>query len=262
VVDHYGIDVRWERALRGVCQRLMVIDDLADRTHECDLLLDQSLGRMATDYARLVPEAATLLTGPSYALLRPEFVSLRAQSLVRRAEPKLEHLLVTLGGVDKDNVTTQVLDALDVSTLPETVRITVVMGQHAPWLETVRSRAARMRQPTEVLVGVRDMARLMANSDLAIGAGGTTTWERCTLGLPTLTVVVAENQREVAKRLDVSGASICLCGLSVRVKLPEILASITPAELLRLSRASREICDGTGTMLVGQEMQGSMPNAR
>jgi UDP-2,4-diacetamido-2,4,6-trideoxy-beta-L-altropyranose hydrolase len=261
VVDHYGIDARWERTLRSACQRLLVIDDLADRPHDCDLLLDQSLGRVAADYAGLVPDKAMALIGPSYALLRPEFAKLRSESLARRVEPRLEHLLVTLGGVDKDNVTTRVLDAIDASALPETVRITVVMGPHAPWIEAVRSRAGRMRQPTEVLVGVRDMARLMAESDLAIGAGGTTTWERCTLGLPTLTVVVAQNQQEVASRLASTGATISVPECSARDMLPGVLAAITQAELGRLSRASRTICDGTGTSLVGQELRRSMQDA-
>jgi UDP-2,4-diacetamido-2,4,6-trideoxy-beta-L-altropyranose hydrolase len=251
VVDHYALDARWEKALRPACKRLMVIDDLADRPHDCDLLLDQSLGREAADYAGLLSPAATTLLGPRYALLRPEFALLRGKSLARRAEPKLERLLVTLGGVDKDNVTTRVLDALDASTLPETVRVTVVMGPRAPWLDAVRSRAARMRHPTEVLVGVRDMARLMAQSDLAIGAGGSTTWERCALGVPSILLVAAENQKDIAKYMHQSGAAVSVgdfrdagCKDRIAFEVEQIVASV--ARLGKMSRDAAEISDGNG----------------
>jgi UDP-2,4-diacetamido-2,4,6-trideoxy-beta-L-altropyranose hydrolase len=248
VVDHYGLDARWERSLRGSCDRLLVIDDLADRPHDCDLLLDQSLGRVVTDYAGLIPEGATALIGPSYALLRPEFACLRDESLARRAEPKLERLLVTLGGVDKDNMTTQVLDALDASALPANVRVTVVMGPHAPWLDTVRSRAARMRYPTEVLVDVRNIARLMAESDLSIGAGGTTTFERCCVGLPSLTLVLAANQDWVASKAHDAGAAIAVRTIS---DLASVLGALLASNdlcgtLARLALAAAEVTDGVG----------------
>jgi len=186
----------------------MVIDDLADRPHDCDLLLDQSLGREAADYAGLLPPAATPLIGPGYALLRPEFARLRAASLARRERPVLRKLLVTMGGVDKDNATGRVLDALASCTLPDAVEITVVMGPQAPWLSEVRAQAAAMPVPTKVLVGVRDMAALMAESDLAIGGGGMTSIERCVLGLPTIIVIQAENQIRQAKDLERAGAAV------------------------------------------------------
>jgi UDP-2,4-diacetamido-2,4,6-trideoxy-beta-L-altropyranose hydrolase len=248
VVDHYALDARWEQRLRPACARLMVIDDLVDRPHDCDLLLDQSLGRLAADYAGLIPDGATALIGPCYALLRPEFARLRGESLARRAEPKLERLLVTLGGVDKDNVTLRVLDALDASALPKTMRLTVVLGLRAPWLDAVRNRAARMRHPTEVLVGVRDMARLMAESDLAIGAGGMTTFERCCLGLPSLTLVLAANQDWAARKAQDAGAAIAVRTVS---DLGAVLGSLLSQNdlrrtLARLAWAASEVTDGTG----------------
>jgi len=255
VVDHYALDARWERMLRPACQHLMVIDDLADRAHDCDLLLDQSLGRTAEDYAGLLPETATTLLGPQYALLRPEFARLRAESLARRAAPRLERVLVTMGGVDKDNATALVLDALDSSVLPDNVRITVVMGGQAPWLTEARTRARRMRLATEVLVDVRDMARLMAENDLAIGAGGTTTWERCSLGLPTFTVVVAENQREVATAMAALGAMVLiLLGEGLGEALARALREATPDKLANFSRISKDVCDGAGGTRVLNEM--------
>lgn len=207
IMDHYALDARWERALKPYCGRLMVIDDLADRPHESDLLLDQTYSREAEDYRAWVPASCRLLCGSQYALLRPEFAALRPYSLQRRNEPQLRQLLITMGGVDKDNATGQVLEALRSCALPVDCRITVVMGETAPWLDKVERLAQDMPWPTQVKVGVRDMAKLMADSDLAIGAAGATSWERCCLGLPTIMLVLADNQRTIAQALHDSGSA-------------------------------------------------------
>lgn len=216
IVDHYGIDARWERQLRAACRKLMVIDDLANRPHDCDLLLDQNLGRSIQDYAPLVPCNCTVLAGPKHALLRPEFASQRPYSLARRAKAELQHVLITMGGVDKDDATGQVLDALNETRfLPSNCRITVVMGQDASWLEKVRTKAAMLPWPVEVVVNARDMAKIMADSDLAIGAAGGTSWERCCLGLPAIIVALAENQRLGARALHEVGAALMLGDMDV-----------------------------------------------
>jgi len=210
VVDHYALDSDWEALMRPVCRRLMVIDDLADRAHECDLLLDQNLGRVRNDYTHLVSPKCITLTGPTYALLRPEFAELRPYSLSRRSRPEFRRLLITMGGVDKDNATCSVLEALRECLLPTGCRISVVMGSNAPWLAQVHNLAEQMPWPTEVLVNVSDMARVMAESDMAIGAAGSTSWERCSFGLPSIVVVLAENQRSIASALQISGAAISM----------------------------------------------------
>ncbi|MBI4226428.1 UDP-2,4-diacetamido-2,4,6-trideoxy-beta-L-altropyranose hydrolase, partial [Candidatus Roizmanbacteria bacterium] len=208
IVDHYALDIRWEKKIRHMCCRLMVIDDLANRPHDCDLLLDQNLGRSASDYTNLVSPSCELLIGPQYALLRPEFSALRSYSINRRTNLEFKHLLITMGGIDKDNATNKVLNALRNCILPADLKITVVIGQYAPWLEEVKITAAKMPWSTEVLVNVQNMAKLMADSDLAIGAAGSTSWERNSLGLPTLIIALAENQKAIAKALNVAGAAI------------------------------------------------------
>jgi UDP-2,4-diacetamido-2,4,6-trideoxy-beta-L-altropyranose hydrolase len=252
IVDHYALDARWEQSLRSTCRKLMVIDDLADRQHDCDLLLDQNLGRDTHDYSRLVPEDCAVLIGPRYALLRPEFAALRDYSLRRRAIPQLRNILIAMGGVDQGDATGQVLEALKDSVFFDGTRITVVMGPHAPWLERVQSVAAQMPQPTEVKVNVNNMAQLMADSDLAIGAAGSTSWERCCLGLPTLIVVLAENQREGAVALEHSGGAKLLGGVEA---IPRTLRSMlrlftTANELRQISQASCSITDGQGASRV------------
>ncbi len=249
VVDHYALDARWEEALRPQAQRIMVIDDLADRLHACDLLLDQNLGRTEADYGGLLKGKTTTLVGPQYALLRPEFAALRAQSLARRhANPQLRRLLITMGGVDKDNATGQVLAALQSCSLPADLRVTVVMGPHAPWLAQVQTQATQMPWPTEVLAGVNNMAQLMAQSDMAIGAAGGTAWERCSLGLPSLVLVLAQNQLPGAVALQEEGAAVAM---QSQQQIANFFASQqSPSEakevLNKLSKAAAAVTDGQG----------------
>ena len=258
IVDHYALDARWEHTLRPVCHQLMVIDDLADRPHDCDLLLDQNLGRFRDDYVRLVPTRCQILLGPNYALLRPEFAALRDESLRRRTVPQFDHLLITMGGVDQSDATGRILEALKHCQLPEALRITVVMGPHAPWLENVKAIAKQISQVTTVVVNTEDIAKLMAESDLAIGAAGSTSWERCCLGLPTLLVVVAENQRNSASALEKLG---CIKQFSLDVSSSRLNAIIrdvgAPEELAKLSQKSCLVTDGHGATRVRDTMSAS-----
>ena len=249
VVDHYALDQRWEEALAPHYRQLLVIDDLADRPHRCDVLLDQNLGRQPENYAGLVSAHCQVLTGPNYALLRREFAALRPYSLQRRqAQPALRHLLITMGGVDQPNATGQVLQALKTCALPQESRITVVMGLTAPWLQNVRELAARMPWPTEVVVNVSDMAQRMADSDLAIGAAGSTSWERCCLGLPTLMVVLAENQHAGAQALEAAHAARLIGSVSdIATQLPQAVREVTYSRhQMRMSLAASVITNGQG----------------
>ncbi|WP_260278349.1 UDP-2,4-diacetamido-2,4,6-trideoxy-beta-L-altropyranose hydrolase [Paracoccus maritimus] len=256
VVDHYALNRSWERALRPRVRRLMVIDDLADRSHDCDLLLDQTLGRIPTDYAAHVGSETQLLLGARFALLRPEFRKLRQESLARRVRPEFNRILVTMGGMDQDNVTGAVLDMLDRAPLPEDLQIVVVMGRNAPWLAEVRRRAACMGRLTRVLSGVDDMARLMADSDLAIGAAGGTAWERCCMGLPSFCLVLAANQSVIATILDAAGAAVTVCDpndIAAVLARYDSQAGMT-AFLAGLAKASASITDGEGALHVARKM--------
>lgn len=248
VVDHYALDQRWESAVMPADCRLLVIDDLADREHVCDLLLDQNLGRLAEDYRDKVPAHCQLLTGPHNALLRPEFARLREAALARRATAGLQEVLIALGGVDQHNHSGAVLEALRGCELPAGIRFTVVLGASAPHVEVLREQAAAYPWPVQVLSATRDMAALMVRADLAIGAGGGTSWERCCLGLPTLLMVLAENQLPAALALERSGAAQLL-ELSTPLA-PQLQLAISglqePTALADLSLAARALTDGQG----------------
>jgi len=202
IVDHYALDEQWQKRLKPYYEKLIVIDDLADRKHQCDVLLDQNFGRSYQDYKDLVPASAKLLMGSEYALLRSEFEKYRQYSLDRRKDEKFKKLLVNMGGADQDNITGKVIERLQVAKLPKDLEITVVMGKTAPHLASVITSTNKLPYRSEVKVDVDNMAELMANADIAIGASGATTWERCCLGLPTIQLITAYNQEFIARKLN------------------------------------------------------------
>lgn len=243
IVDHYALDQAWQVSLKELYSKLMVIDDLGDREHISDLLLDQNYGSTQEKYQGLVPESSQILVGTEYALLRPEFAEWREYSLLRRQRPLLKSLLITMGGADPDNYTGRVLEQLAQADLDDIKEIIVVMGATAPHLKTVREAAEKLSVSVKVKTNVSNMAELMANSDLAIGAAGATTWERCCLGLPTIQIVIAENQKEIADALAKEGVVILatdLCQISSLLKLKN-------ETLKSLSNNSFSTCGGQGS---------------
>lgn len=198
VVDHYALDWRWESAMRKYAAHIVAIDDLADRRHDCDLLLDQNFYRdMDRRYDGLVSDTCVRLLGPGHALLRPEFEA-AARDLHRTAGP-VQRILVFMGGMDQDNATGIALQGLQ-DVARDNVWIDVVLGASAPHREQVSALCDSMPN-VHLHVQVNNMAELMARADLAIGACGSATWERCFLGLPTIAIVLADNQRKSAADL-------------------------------------------------------------
>jgi UDP-2,4-diacetamido-2,4,6-trideoxy-beta-L-altropyranose hydrolase len=192
VVDHYALDARWENVLRASTKQIMVIDDIADRQHDCDVLLDQNYyADMQTRYDGKVPAHCQQLLGPRYALLRDEFRKLREQ--VKPRTGKVKRILVFFGGVDAGNYTGVAVDALAGLDI-KGVDVDVVIGAQHPYRPQIEAACATQRYACHVQT--TRMAELMAAADLAIGAGGSATWERCCLGLPTLSICVAANQQK------------------------------------------------------------------
>lgn len=208
VADHYGLDASWEAQLvaglpgTDAGPKLLVINDLADRPHQADLLLDQNFFGEATHqrYQDLVPPQCRQLLGPHYALLGPEYAQLHPL-VVPRTE--LRRVLVFFGGVDPDNLTVRALEALMDPPLAD-LAVDVVLGLQSPHRQAVDELVAR--RPHTTLHGpLPSLAGLIARADLAIGAGGATTWERSCLGLPSLVVAIAANQLPFSEALDQAG---------------------------------------------------------
>lgn len=203
IVDHYGIDARWESALRGSADRLMVIDDLADRSHDADLLLDQNLTTNAeARYRALVPPGCRLRLGPAHVLLRPEFDGV----VPHVHKGAVNRVFVYFGGNDRFNLAGQALAAL--RRLPQ-LQADIVLGGDHPHRGAVHAAAAGQTQ-VQVLDTTDDMLGLMARADLALGVCGMAAWERCAVGLPSLVCINAENQRADSLALQALGAAQCL----------------------------------------------------
>lgn len=252
VIDHYGLAAPDQRAIAGG-RPALVIDDLADRPLAADLVLDSGPARVATDYDGLVPPHAELLLGPSHAPVRPAFAALRREALARRAgAPPVRRILVSLGLTDVGGITGRVVDLI----LPRLKTggagkavLDVVLGSGAPSLPRLRALAAR--EPRLALhVDSQDMPRLTLEADLAVGAGGSSSWERCVLALPTLLLVLAGNQREASQALAEADAVLALdvaepgFEAAFATEFSRLLAD--PALRDRLSTASAAVCDGRG----------------
>lgn len=246
VVDHYALDTRWQSQLKPCYHRLMVIDDLADRQHCSDVLLDQTFGRQASDYQALVPESCQLLLGSGYALLRPEFAQWREASLnCRRHQTKIQNILISMGGVDAHNHTAQILEAINPLSLPENLQLTVVLGSTAPHLQSVQTLAKTLNYSTQVLSGVSNMAELMINADLAIGAAGSTTWERACLGLPSLLFCLAENQRTGIEAVAKQGSAWFVRDMNKLASALQVLFAM-PERIAQMQTLASQLTDGRG----------------
>jgi UDP-2,4-diacetamido-2,4,6-trideoxy-beta-L-altropyranose hydrolase len=256
VVDNYDLDAAWERNNRKSAARILAIDDLG-RAHDCDVLLDQN--HFPDPWARYdgrLPPRARRLLGPRYALLRPEF----AQAPKRGRDGTARTVLISFGGVDAANDTAKAIAAVG----PLKLAADVVLGEanpHAAGIERLCAGdpAFRIHRPAQ------NMAELMQRADLAIGAGGTTTWERCCLGLPTIQLAIAPNQEAPTRALADAGLVFHATTLSPDL-VREVLAQ--KERLAQQSRAMMALVDGEGrrrvaaAMFAGPETKFSLREAR
>ena len=253
VVDHYCIDSRWEAVLRDVCGRVLVIDDLANRNHECDVLVDQTAQSLER-YAGLVPDSCKRLLGPRYALLRPEFEEVRSETTNRTGQVRRILVFCGLGDVtDETSKAVRAIGSLDRAD----VEVSVVIAASNRSRHDLES-LCRQFPNIKLICGVRDMARLMGDSDLFVGAGGTSAWERCCVGLPGIVWATADNQQFQGEFLSRIGAQFYL-GTSEAVT-PERLARIIdemlrqPEMIVHMSEQARKVTDGRGAKRVANCM--------
>lgn len=248
VIDDYGVDALGEESHRGHARRLLVIDDLADRPHVCEILMDPTPGVTTNVHVGNVPEGCRLLLGPKFAPLRPAFRRARQRALARRGPDGIGRVLVMPGQVDQADLATLALGAIR-QVLPD-AEIDIVLGAGAPHrarLEGVKDKGVTIH----VDLDAEAMADLMVAADLAIGAGGGGALERCALALPTVLVIVADNQKHIAAGLDAVGAAhvagwmadLDCDGLA---SVLEVL-SAEPSRLKVMSDGAGELCDGHGT---------------
>ena len=247
IVDHYDLDIAFEASCRSWARHILVIDDLANRRHDCDLLLDQTLGRSAKDYGELTPFGCELLLGPDHALLRPDFSRYRNKSLMRR-HGAIKRILLTFGSSDPWDMTGVALDGLEHAGVDAFVD--VVLGRSSPNSEAIANRLQGWER-AQFHADASNMAELMSSADISIGAAGVTSWERCTVGLPGLVVVTADNQRIIARTLDPAGAAVFLGDWTTMTssRLVDALRAMgEPRRMLAMADAAASVCDGLGVL--------------
>lgn len=246
VVDHYALDARWEGRLRPKAKKLMVIDDLADRLHDCDLLLDQNPYPDADRrYDGLVPAHCRRLIGPRHALLRPQFAALHGSR--RPRDGRIGRLLVFFGGVDASNETGKALAALD--QIPEpTWQVDVVVGAANPFRRELEAYC-RDRTAYTFHCQTPAMPQLMAQADLALGAGGTAQLERCAVGLPSLLLCLADNQLAGCRAMAADGSALYL-GRAEDSDMADLAAALRFC--LRAPELLRHVGQRAGCLVDGQ----------
>ena len=250
IIDHYALDRAWEEKLRLHTGRIMVIDDLANRNHECDLLLDQNMFEdMSVRYQGRLPEKCVQLLGPQYALLQPEYEKLRVK--VKLRHQPLKHVLIFFGGTDKYNLTGLTLNALLNNNI-SLDKIDIVLSQQNSNYIQINDLVDHMSNIT-LHSNLSSLAPLILNADFAVGAGGATNWERLCLGLPSIVISIAENQKPVSNNLHNMGM-IQYIGDAETIRPNDIVSSVKNImgmdDIHNWSKRCLNICSGKGVSLV------------
>ena len=257
VVDNYNINHKWHRRIRPYVSNLMVIDEKIDRNFDCDLLLDQTLDRQIREYIDKVPKGCKILTGSKYSLLRAEFLELRKKAIYRRkGTKKIQSLLVSLGGSSLANeYVVMILKAINRFEWQHRPRVDVVLGDRN-YISNIAELLPEF--DCKIHTYVNNMWDFILKSDIAFGAGGTSIWERCCLGLPTIAIGIAENQRVALERVHKVGGlySIGCCKQVPNEEINKAISYLLSSDdnYSSMVKKSLNVCDGQGVNRVCQIM--------
>ena len=247
IIDSYQVGPEHERKIRAFSRVLVVIDDFTNRPHDCDLLIAPTIGRKPVEFTGVAMEHTEILAGSSFTLLRSEFRDMRPVAAQRRRTPSMKRILVTMGLTANDAIAIPVAEQL-AEKFPS-LAIDVVLGSPS---SGSRSSLDRIKWTNvQFHVDPTSMAALMCAADVAVGAAGSTTWERCCLALPSVQVVMAENQRDIANGVAAAGAAITVNSLDPGKIVDAVVPLVENASLReRMARNAAQICDGMGAQRV------------
>ena len=244
VVDHYGLGYQWERTVQAKFRFVLVLDDLANREHICNLLVDQSIGRKESCYSSLVPQICTLLVGPKYALLRDEF------SADFSGCKKQYDILINFGGADKDNYTEHVLGMLAKCVNMHKHSIKIIIGSDYPYTVGLERRIGELGLKFTLVENPNNVAREISECRIAIGAGGVSLLERSALGIPSIIYAIADNQEHICAEYErqAFGAVIRKGEIDEHIKLASIIdIKLDPKLLSKESHLNKNFVDAHGT---------------
>ena len=244
VVDHYGLGYHWERAVQDKFRFVLVLDDLANREHICNLLVDQSIGRKSSCYSSLVPQICTLLVGPKYALLRDEF------SADFSGCKKQYDILINFGGADKDNYTEHVLGMLATCANMNKHNIKVIIGSDYPYTLGLEQRIEELGLKFKLVKNPNNVAREISECRIAIGAGGVSLLERSALGVPSIIYAIADNQMHICAEYERQGLGCVIRKgeIDEHIKLASIIDTKLNRKILsKESHLNRNFVDAHGT---------------
>lgn len=253
VIDHYGLDLKWEKKLRKFTEKIMVIDDLANRNHDCDLLLDQNLTEnYKSRYKNFLNKNCNLLLGPQYSLLQKQYRDLHQQATIRTGKPK--KILIFFGATDERNITGLIIESF-YKLNKKDIFLNVVIGSSNSQKEKIIEKY-KSNKNIKFYSDLDSLANLMLDADLAFGACGTSSWERCCLGLPSISITIAENQISIAKELNRRGLTFWL-GDHYNVTKKQVydfLKIFINKNLERMSRECKLVTDGYGALKVAASL--------
>jgi len=250
IVDHYALDLKWEEIVSLNAAHTLVIDDIANRYHKCDCLLDQNYENK-NRYFKWVNKKCTLLLGPSFALLKPEYALFRQKS----RKNTISRVMVYFGGVDLDDLTGEALKALSSPGL-DSLDVDIVVSTNYQRRDTLE-QLSRIRGRVVIHDSLPHLAELMSAADIAIGAGGVANWERMCLGLPGLVVTVANNQIPISEELHEKGAIRWLGSkhdVNSNIIRDALLSEINSSCYSDRINKAYSLCDGKGTKRVVQKL--------
>lgn len=226
IVDHYALDQQWEKIIRSeFCGQIMIIDDLCDRMHVANFLIDATYGRSYTEYQGMINEDCRCHFGPDYAIIDRRFKALQEKALRKRKKTANHYkILITMGGVDINNISSRILDILTQLPLIQVENITLIIGGASPHKLSLMQKCTSLN--IQFLIDVNDMPQIMLEHDIAIGALGVTVWERCVLCLPAINICIAENQNMIAEKIKTAGLTVIKAEEIAPVKIETLLSEI------------------------------------
>ena len=250
ILDSYILSQEWENRVKPYVKRLIVIDDLMNRKHSCDLIIDQNLHtQMNSLYTKSVPKNCVKLLGPDYAILRNQFIAQRKYARIRSLP--IKNILVSFGGTDNENHTLHALTSL--KKLNSDVNVNVVTGTANIGKKIIKN-FCKKNFNYNYFEQVENMVKLMQVADLCIGSSGTTTWERCCVGLPAIAIVASNDQKDIASAVSKNKCIINLGKIkkSDNVNYVRLMKNLKNSELQNMSRNCMKLVDGKGAARISK----------